>query len=157
MAIQTSAGTILYASASLPATYDQTGYEALTWSAVGEVTEIPAFGSVYNLITHSPLGERRVVKKKGSVNDGSMTLNFAADAADAGQGILKTAHTSDTEISVKITYPDGEDYYFTALVMVYQVNPGNVDSIKSDSVTMALGGAHRCVAALKHQKENCYS
>jgi len=147
MAIQTSAGTILYASASLPATYDQTGYEALSWSAVGEVTEIPAFGSVYNLITHSPLGERRVVKKKGSVNDGSMTLNFAADAADAGQGVLKTAHTSDTEISVKITYPDGEDDYFTALVMGYQVNPGNVDSIKSDSVTMELVTAPVNVAA----------
>lgn len=147
MAIQTSAGTILSASASLPATYDSSGYGALTWSAVGEVTEIPAFGSVYNLITHSPLGERRVVKRKGSVNDGSLTLNFAADVADAGQGVLKTAHTSDTEISIKVEYPDGEIDYFTGLVMGYQVNPGNVDSIKSDSVTLELTTAPVNVAA----------
>jgi len=138
MAIQTSAGTTLSASASLPATYDAAGYGALSWSPVGEITEIPAFGSVYNLITHMPLGERRVVKRKGSVNDGSLTLNFAADVADTGQGVLKTAHTADTEISIKITYPDGEDDYFTGLVMGYQINPGNVDSIKSDSVTLEL-------------------
>jgi hypothetical protein len=147
MAIQTSAGTTLSASASLPATYDAAGYGALSWSPVGEITEIPAFGSVYNLITHMPLGERRVVKRKGSVNDGSLTLNFAADVADTGQGVLKTAHTADTEISIKITYPDGEDDYFTGLVMGYQINPGNVDSIKSDSVTLELTTAPVNVAA----------
>jgi len=81
------------------------------------------------------------------VNDGSLTLNFAADVADTGQGVLKTAHTADTEISIKITYPDGEDDYFTGLVMGYQINPGNVDSIKSDSVTLELTTAPVNVAA----------
>jgi len=147
MAIQTSAGTTLGVVAALPATYDEAGFDALTFLTVGEITEIPAFGSVYNLITHSPLGERRVVKRKGSVNDGTLTLNFAADADDAGQTALKTAHTSDTEISVAITYPDGEIDYFTVLVMSYQVNAGGVDSIKSDSVVVELTNAPVNVAA----------
>lgn len=147
MAIQTSAGTVLSSSAALPSTYDSTGYGALSWSAVGEVTDIPSFGSVYNLVTHSPLGERRVVKRKGSVNDGSISLSFAADADDAGQSILKTASTSDAAISFKIVYPDGEIDYFTGLVMSYQINTGNVDSIKSSSVSVELVTAPVNVAA----------
>ena len=141
MAIQTSAGTTLGISTSLPTTFDDdgsTGYPAETYTTVGEITEIPAFGSVYNLVTHSPLGERTITKKKGSVNNGSLALSFAADASDSGQVALRTQHTSDSEIAVKITYPDGEDDYFTALVMDYQMNAGGADSIKTDTVTLEL-------------------
>lgn len=150
MAIQTSAGTTLGLSTSLPTTFDDdgsTGYPAETYTTVGEITEIPAFGSVYNLITHNPLGERRVTKRKGSINDGTLTLTFAADASDTGQAALKTAHTSDSEIAIKITYPDGEDDYFTALVMSYQINAGGSDSIKQDTVTLELTRAPVNVAA----------
>ena len=147
MAIQTSAGTTLIIVSGLPATFDQAGYEALTYATIGEITEIPAFGSVFNLVTHSPLGERRVVKRNGSVNDGNLTLNFAADASDAGQIAAKAAANSDTEVSVKITYPDGEDDYFTGLVMSFQVNAGGVDSIKSDSIVLELTTATVNVAA----------
>lgn len=150
MAIQTSAGTTLGMSTSLPTTFDSdgsTGYPSLSYTTVGEITEIPAFGSVYNLITHNPLGERRVTKRKGSVNDGTLTLTFAADASDTGQAALKTAHTSDSEIAIAITYPDGEDDYFTALVMSYQINAGGSDSIKQDTVTLELTRAPVNVAA----------
>lgn len=150
MAIQTSAGTTLGVSTTLPTTFDDdgsTGYPSKTYTTVGEITEIPAFGSVYNLITHNPLGERRITKRKGSINDGTLTLTFAADASDTGQAALKTAHTSDNEVAIKITYPDGEDDYFTALVMSYQVNAGGADSIKQDSVTLELTRAPVNVAA----------
>ena len=150
MAIQTSAGTTLGMSTTLPTTFDSdgaTGYPSLSFTTVGEITEIPAFGSVYNLITHNPLGERRVTKRKGSINDGTLSLTFAADASDTGQAALKTAHTSDSEIAIKITYPDGEDDYFTALVMSYQINAGGSDSIKQDTVTLELTRAPVNVAA----------
>ncbi len=150
MAIQTSAGTTLGMSTTLPTTFDNdgtTGYPSLTFTTIGEITEIPAFGSVFNLITHNPLGERRVTKRKGSINDGTLTLTFAADAADTGQAAIKTAHTSDSEIAIKITYPDGEDDYFTALVMSYQINAGGSDSIKQDTVTLELTRAPVNVAA----------
>ena len=150
MAIQTSAGTTLGMSTTLPTTFDDdgtNGYPSLTYTTIGEITEIPAFGSVYNLITHNPLGERRVTKRKGSINDGTLTLTFAADAADTGQAAIKTAHTSDSEIAIKITYPDGEDDFFTALVMSYQINAGGSDSIKQDTVTLELTRAPVNVAA----------
>lgn len=147
MAIQTSAGTTLAIVSGLPATYDQAGFEALTFATVGEITEIPSFGSVYNLITHSPLGERRVIKRKGSINDGAMTLSFAADASDTGQIAAKAAAATDVEVSVKITYPDGEDDYFTGLIMSYQASAPGVDSIKTDMITLELTNAPVNVAA----------
>ena len=150
MAIQTSAGTTLGMSTTLPTTFDSdsgTGYPSLSFTTVGEITEIPAFGSVYNLITHNPLGERRVTKRKGSINDGTLTLTFAADASDTGQAALNTAHTSDSEIAIAITYPDGEDDYFTALVMSYQINAGGSDSIHDATVTLELTRAPVNVAA----------
>tara|TARA_R110002073_G_scaffold101497_2_gene230703 strand:- start:987 stop:1433 length:447 start_codon:yes stop_codon:yes gene_type:complete len=147
MAIQTSAGTTLSLVSGLPATYNQAGFEALTYAVVGEITEIPSFGSVYNLITHSPLGERRVIKRKGSINDGAMTLSFAADASDAGQIAAKASAATDVEVSVRITYPDGEDDYFTGLIMSYQASAAGVDSIKTDMITLELTNAPVNVAA----------
>lgn len=143
MTIQTSAGTTLAVTAAgtLPDTFDEvssTGYPSETYTTVGEITNIPAFGGVYQLITHEPVAERAVVKKKGSVNYGNLVLPFAADADDTGQTSLKTSHTSDSEIAVKVTYPDGEVDYFTALVMDFQREPGGVNSIKGGSVTLEL-------------------
>ena len=73
MAIQTSAGTTLSLVSGLPATYNQAGFEALTYAVVVEITEIPSFCSVYNLINQPPLGERSVIKSKRSINDRAMT------------------------------------------------------------------------------------
>jgi len=150
MAIQTSAGTTIGISATLPDSFDSvasTGYPSETYTVIGEVVEVPSFGSVYNLITHNPLGEREIVKRKGSINHGTITISFAADASDAGQTALKTAHSSDDEVAFHLTYPDGEDDYFTGLVMNWNIVPGSADSIKSGSVTIELTRAPVNVAA----------
>ena len=42
--VQTSAGTTIAISAVLPATDDAAGYAALTWAAIGEVTDLGEFG-----------------------------------------------------------------------------------------------------------------
>jgi hypothetical protein len=65
-----SAGTTLNVVATAPATYDATGYAALTWTAgdVGEVVNMGEFGSQYSLITQELLNSRIVKKFKGNVN-----------------------------------------------------------------------------------------
>jgi len=65
----TSAGTTISVVDSNPATYDQAGFEALTYSLIGEVTDLGEFGREYSAVTHNPLGDRRTVKRKGSYND----------------------------------------------------------------------------------------
>lgn len=138
MASFTSAGTTFKVSASSPATYDATGYNALTMTLVGEVVDLGEFGREYALVTHNPVGSRGTVKKKGSFNEGTMNIQLALDTDDAGQILLKTASTSDTNYSFLVTTQNGDKYYFQAQVMSFKVGVGSVDQITTATVTLEL-------------------
>ena len=134
----TSAGTKLHISASTPATYNSTGFAALTWTEIGEVSEMGEFGRQYNLVTFNTLGDRRTVKRKGSYNDGTIACQMARVPDDAGQTILVTAVNSDASYSIKVTLQDGTVFYTTAQVMSYTTNIGNVDQITSATVNLEI-------------------
>lgn len=136
----TSAGTTLSISADLPATEDQAGYEdaGITYTEIGEITDVPEFGKTYNLVTHNPLGTRNTVKRKGSYNNGSVALQMAKDPADAGQIIALSALDSDENHTFKVAYADGSTEYFQAQVLSYTSNVGSVDSITSASVQLEI-------------------
>ena len=134
----TSAGTKLFISASAPATYNSTGFAALTWTEIGEVSEMGEFGRQYNLVTFNTLGDRRTVKRKGSYNDGTIACQMARVPNDAGQTILTTAVNSDNSYSIKIQLQDGTVFYTSAQVMSYTTNIGNVDQITSATVNLEI-------------------
>ena len=75
--VRTSAGSMLLVSASRPVTYDAAGFQALALIEVAEITDLGEFGREYNPVTHQPVRTRRVVKRKGSFDDGSITLPMA--------------------------------------------------------------------------------
>lgn len=129
----TSAGTLLAISATLPATHDQAGFEAIAsgdWETVGEITDMGEFGREYNLVTHNPIGNRRTVKRKGSYNDGALPLTLGRiPGTDTGQALLRTAVDDDASYSVRVTLQDGAILYFTVQVMSYTANVGTVDQI----------------------------
>ena len=134
----TSAGTKLFISSAAPATYNQTGFAALVWTEIGEVSEMGEFGRQYNLVTFNKLGDRRTVKRKGSYNDGTIACQMARVPDDAGQTILTTAVNSDNSYSIKIKLQDGTVFYTTAQVMSYTTNIGNVDQITSATVNLEI-------------------
>ena len=134
----TSAGTKLFISSAAPATYNQTGFAALVWTEIGEVSEMGEFGRQYNLVTFNTLGDRRTVKRKGSYNDGTIACQMARVPDDAGQKILTTAVNSDNSYSIKIKLQDGTVFYTTAQVMSYTTNIGNVDQITSATVNLEI-------------------
>jgi hypothetical protein len=138
MTVFSSAGSTIAISTAKPATFDGTGYAALTFTAIGEVTDLGEFGREYNLITHNPIGNRGTVKKKGSFNEGSITLQLALDTDDAGQLLAKTASTSDADHSFVITTQNGDKYYFQAQVMSFKTSIGAVDSITSASIMLEI-------------------
>lgn len=129
MSFLTAAGASLKASAAAPATYDSTGYAALTFTAVGEITNIGEFGKQFALVTHQPLASRGVKKGKGSFNNGTLNPTLAIDSADAGQGILKTALESDSPISFEVELQNGDIYYLEAMVMSFPTTVGSVDDV----------------------------
>lgn len=134
----TSAGTTLSISAAAPATYTAVGFSALTWTEIGEVSDLGEFGRQYNLVTFNTLGNRRTVKRKGSFNDGTIAAQMARVPGDAGQTILTTAVNSDLSYSIKVVLQDGTIFYTTAQIMSYTTNVGNVDQITSATVNLEI-------------------
>lgn len=138
MTVRTTAGTTIKASASTPATFNGAGYAALVYTAIGEVTDLGEFGREYNLVTHNPIDTRATVKKKGSFNEGQITLQVGLDTDDAGQILLKAGSLSDNDYSFVITTQNGDKYYFQAQVMSFKVNAGSVDNITAATITLEL-------------------
>ena len=138
MAVKTTAGTTLKISAGVPATFNQAGYAALTYTTVGEITDLGEFGRVYDLVTHNPIDTRGTVKIKGSFNEGSLALQLGLDTDDAGQIIMKAATISDNNYAFKITDQKGDIYYFQAQVMQFKVGLGSVNQVSKASATLEL-------------------
>jgi hypothetical protein len=138
MATRTTAGTTFSVSAGVPTTFDVAGYGALTYTAVGEVTNYGEFGRVYNLVTHSPVASRGTVKKKGSFNEGQMSLQIGLDTDDAGQVLMKAASLSDNNYAFKVLDQKGDIYYFQGQVMSWKVVLGGVDNITAASCVLEL-------------------
>ncbi len=139
MTAYTSAGTTIALSASSPATFDSSGFGALSYTTVGEVTNIDGnIGRSYNLVTHMPLATRATIKKKGSYNSGSITIQLAIDNDNAGQALVKTALSSDSSYSFKLTLQSGDIYYFQGMVTAFPITPGSVDSITAGSITVEI-------------------
>ena len=141
MAVQTSAGTTIGISAGLPATDDAAGYGALTFTPIGEVTDLGEYGKVFNLVTHNPIATRRTEKFKGSFNEGSISMGIGEDTSDAGQILLDTAVESDANFAFEITAQDGDIDYFQAKVMSKTVSVGSVDSIRTSTVQLEITSA----------------
>lgn len=138
MTVYTTAGTTIALSASAPATHDAAGFAALSYTTLGEVTNLGEFGREYVLVTHNPIGTRATQKLKGSYNEGQMALEVGLDTDDAGQDLAYTASGSDSNYSFKVTAQGGDVYYFLAKVMMFKRNFGTVDQVTSASIMLEI-------------------
>ena len=109
----TSAGTSLGVSASPPATQDAAGYSALTFTRVGGVESIAAFGPQTAVNSFQPLSGQQE-KHKGPTSYGSLQIPLALDSADAGQALLRTSASPATHgmYAFQVIFPNGDKRYF---------------------------------------------
>jgi hypothetical protein len=138
MAVQTAAGTTIGISAATPATFDATGYTALNFTTIGEITDGGTHGRVYAEVPHNPIGSRGTQKLKGSFNEGNKTLQLALDYDDDGQSLAKVALDDDDDYSFAVTYPDGSIDYFQAKVMSFTKTVSTVDSIVAATIELSI-------------------
>jgi len=134
--VQTLVETTISVSASLPATFDATGYAALTFSAIGQVTDWTPGGQVYNVVTSNPIAQRSTDKYKGTFNNGADSITVNRDDDDAGQVIIQAALTSDADQSFEVTYQDGTIDYFTGKVVSFDTVAGGADSIVQKTISL---------------------
>jgi len=102
------------------------------------VAHLGEFGREFALVTHNPVDSRGTVKKKGSFNEGSMTVQLGLDTDDAGQVLAKAASLSDADYSFKLTDQKGDVYYFQGQVMSWKVGVGSVDTITAATMVIEL-------------------
>jgi hypothetical protein len=140
MAVMTSAGSTLSIATGTPTTNDAAGFTSLTYVVVGEVTDIGELGREYATVTHSPVGSRSVKKFKGSYNNGSMQIQMARDASNAGQVAMKAALLSDADYSFKVTLQDLSKIHFIGKVTAFKNSVGSVDQITGSNCTIEING-----------------
>lgn len=138
MALGTVAGTTIGISASTPATFDEAGYEALTFTNIGNIEDGGEHGRVYQEVTFNPIDTRGTKKYKGSFNEGTKTLSIAYNSDDAGMVLLKQALNSDSDYSFEVAYPDGDIDWFQAKVLTLSKSTNGVDSMRMASVQLSI-------------------
>lgn len=136
--IRTSAGSKFYVTATPPVTYDSAGFSALTFTEVLYISNLGEFGAVSNLVTFNSLGNRTVIKRKGSKDNGSIPVEMARVPGDAGQTLLVAAAASDLSYSYKLETQDGTLFYFSSQCMSYTTNVGGVDDILMATATLEI-------------------
>lgn len=136
-AFTTSAGTTIALSASQPATYNQAGYEALTFTSIGGVTDLGQIPTkVFQLVEVFFVASRGKAKAKGGYDLGSQTVTYAVDDGDAGQTLVDAASESDAAYSVKIDHPTEGTIYAQALVMGGPITYGDVNTASTQAITL---------------------
>ena len=138
MAVFSSATTTIGISAGVPATFNVAGYAALSFTTVGEVTNLGELGREFQLITHNPIATRGTQKLKGSFNEGTMALQLGLDTDNAGQILMKAAALSDSLYAFKVLTASGDIYYYQALTMSFKVGVNDVNSITSATASLEI-------------------
>lgn len=135
----TAAGTSLAISAAVPATEDAAGYAALTYTEIGQIEQIGAFGASFGVVEFQPL-KGPVQKHKGPPNYGSLQPSLAHDDEDAGQTLLRTAADDETSTlySFEVTFPTGAKRYFQGRVFGYPENVGGASTVLMANPTVEV-------------------
>lgn len=133
----TGAGATLGLSAAAPATYTQAGYEALTFTNVGKVSNFGDVPSrIYQEVTVQYLQAAGTDVAKGGYDLGSQQITIVLDAADAGQAMIATATNSTLAYSIKLSHPVLGTIYARALVMGGPKTYGDNNTAATQQVTL---------------------
>lgn len=133
---QSTLGVYTRISASLPATEDAVGFQALSYTTIADITDSGTFGAMADLLTHQPNGTGLMHKLKGGYNPGQQVLKGARHTAanpDAGQTILQAASLSKNDYSFETELADGTKFYYRGKVMGFPVEIGGIAIMQFNS------------------------
>ena len=145
--LKTIAGGTVLISAELPATHDEAGFTALTFTEVGGCSDLPQIGGSANVVSFDLLSTGYTTKQKGQKQFGSVTFNYATVPSDAGQTIMDAAALSQNSYAFKILYNDGSADYVTGLVMGAPKVNGSADTVQASTASIEWTSTQVFVAA----------
>lgn len=133
-----SAGIKFHISAGVPSTFDQAGYEALTFTQVKGIERLSAFGATWNIEDFNPLDITGTRRLKTNRDPGVISFDAALDTDDPGQVLVKAARESTALYAIKIEFPNGDDYYAQVLVSNFQPNPDTQSAKQMATANMSV-------------------
>jgi len=136
-----STGTTLAVSVTAPATHDAAGFAALTWTDVGDVSDFGEPGGTTEVLEFVPVETGIKEKFLGVQDNGGYDFVIARDSAAAGQTILTDAYDNRTQISQRVTLPDGDIQYTRCFVASRPINIGSASNVLTISVNSVISGA----------------
>lgn len=135
----TSAGTKLAISAGVPTAQTAAAYAALTYTEIGKIEQIGAFGATTETVNFQPLRGPQE-QHKGGTSYGTLSPAVAHDDADAGQELMRTASDDETNalFAFEVEFPDGSKRYFQGRVFGYPENVGAANSMLMANPSVGL-------------------
>lgn len=141
MSLESSVNTKWYVSMASPATDNQTGYEALTWTEVKNIANIGAVGPTFNENTFVAVGDGVEQVRKGTKTYGSMTPQMGSTPDDPGQILVIDAVDGaniDTLVSHKVVKGNGAVSYFQGQIFSAPENIGGADDFITIDVNVRI-------------------
>jgi hypothetical protein len=128
-AAQTLVDSVIAISAGLPATDDAAGYQALTLTTIGQVTNWTPGGRLHTMTQSNTLNKRGTDFYKATFNNGTDSITVNRDDDDAGQVIATAAEASDAQFSYSVTYQDSTVDYFQAKCASFITGAGDANAM----------------------------
>lgn len=141
MGKQTSLGTTYSISAAEPATYDEAGFAALTFTEVAGITNLGGFGPTFDDVTDTPLKTGITEHRKGGADYGEFEPAMSYDTDDAGQVLFISGVDGaerDTVFSHRVELQDGTIFYVTGQIFAAPLSIGDASSMAALSGSVKL-------------------
>lgn len=134
-----SAGTLIYISAKIPADTSNCGLMAHNFTKIGEITDISEIGKTYEEFVYYPIGQDEEIVVKGNYQYPVLDLEMAVGLEnDAGQVILDDAVSKTEDYSFRLILGDDRMMYFTGQVFSSPVSIGSAENIVTRSAMIHI-------------------
>lgn len=152
MAFNTAFGSTLAISTTTTTSVTDTQgeFEALAYTAVGEIESLGDLGDSYQPVTFVSLADGRTRKLKGTADAGDLTVTVAFDSADAGQDLMRTALADQSGLyAFRVQVADGSSgspsapttQFFLGRVMSGSINVGDANNVVRQTFGIGIDSA----------------
>ena len=131
-------GTRLWVCKTLPTTYDQAGYEALTFTQIRGVRVAGSVSRRHKTSTNNPTDGLVPSNRRVGAETSALPLDLIRLQGDAGQEILKDAVNDPASYAYKIQQPDGLTLYFTAEAINLTLGLGDSKGLSDIQMTLEI-------------------
>ncbi len=145
----TDLGTKLHmgSAAGKPASFDATGFAAISMTQIKGPVSIPSFGDEVADISEPTLADSRVEHFNGVKDGGLLTVPIKYIEGDAGQALLLANKGSNDTFSFKVEDADGAVHYFYGRIGSVRRREITTTSNKGYVATIMINSAVVDVAA----------